>query len=340
MSKQGLVLLDRAVNAAVAHELGEGGHDTDALKALGIEPKRKRNIAGIRVVSNAARDAEHDPAAARLFDNLLRYRTDRQLVTDKLKRVGVEPIAVLPRSAWDRICAESNLYRFVPRGDTVRIDTSALLAEAQKEAKAEEALIGEQSCGNWKVPLVLLAASLGAAYFHSPAWLAMSACFGLWAICAYSRKEVMWYERRALESKHLRARVEHHEKAGSIIAMLWPKCIEPAAKANTEEDAEIRIALPEAPAEVVERVLAVERARLPLHVAVVAEAISFKESVADAVLRSRTKFWEDVARMEALKRDPIHYVVEGSAVAIIDQYGEFPIEQAVINQVINSEHLA
>lgn len=340
MSKHNLALLDRAVTAAVAHELGEGDHDHDALKALGVEPQRKRNVAGIRVISNAARDASYDPNAARLLDNLLRYRTDRQLVTDKLKRVGVEPIAILPRTAWDRICVESQLYRFIPRGDTVRMDISKLVEEATKKAREEELQIGQQSSGNWKIPLALLALLAPAAHFHSIGWLFPFPLIAMWAAYAYSGEKLHWSERQALEAKHLRTLVEEHEKAGNIVAMLWPNCIEPTAKKKAEDNAEVRIALPEAPPEVVERVLAVERARLPLHVAVVAEAISFKEPIVDAVLRSRTKYWEEIAQLEALKRDPIHYVVEGSAVAIIDQYGEFPIEQAVINQVINSEHLA
>src|SRR3989338_6503299 len=99
-----LALLDRAVDDAISHELGDGKHDETALAELGVQPQRFRTVAGLKVVSNAARDAGVDPKAAQLNDKLMRYRAEKSLVLQKLKIVGITPLAVLPHSAWERIC--------------------------------------------------------------------------------------------------------------------------------------------------------------------------------------------------------------------------------------------
>lgn len=71
MSKSSLALLDEAVQGAVALLLGAGEHDKTALAELGVVPQRTRNVAGLKVVSNAARDADVHPNSAKMTDNLL-----------------------------------------------------------------------------------------------------------------------------------------------------------------------------------------------------------------------------------------------------------------------------
>jgi len=337
MSKSSLALLDRAVQGAVAHELGDGNFDTAALAELGIAPERRRTVAGMRVISNAARDAEVSADAAKMTDKLLRYRADRALVIDKLKRVDVKPVAVLPLTAWNRICDSTGLYRFLPQGDSVRMDAAVLLKRAADDVnktwrkqhddfmlKAWGVYIGVETL------LFLLGYFVGWG-FYIPAGVGIFP--GALFMGLSSSEGPIAPIPKEMEAKRIRELVAEHEKNGTLLKELWPDLREP------EKGSNIRIALPEPPAEVQERLIAAERARLPLNIAVVGDAIMFKEPIADVLVGIRTKHWEEVERQEALRLDPIAYVVEGSAVAIIDQYGKFPIEQAVMNQVINSEHL-
>lgn len=48
---------------------------------------------------------------------------------------------------------------------------------------------------------------------------------------------------------------------------------------------------------------------------------------------------ERIERLARWSSDPIIFVEKGSAVAILDQFGDFPIERKVIEDVANSEHL-
>lgn len=336
MSRSNLALLDRAVQGAVALELGDGDHDKTALAELGVVPQRTRTVAGLKVVSNAARDAEVDPNSAKMTDKLLRYRADRELVIGKLKRVGVEPIAVLPLTAWERICDSTGLYRFKPNGDQVRVSASNLFKQAEDYARAKAAdHHGKFILAAWGVwvaaEVVLFALGWFAAWqFFIPFGLGIFPV-GLFMTIMFDGP--MDKKPRDIEAARIRELVAEHEKNGTLIKELWPDLKEPAKGEN------IRIALPEPPADVQERLIAAERARLPLNIAVVGDAIAFKEPVADVLVGIRGKYWDEVERLEALNRDPIAYVIEGTAVAIIDQYGEFPIEKEVMNKVINSEHL-
>lgn len=335
MSHSNLALLDRAVQGAVAHELGDGDHNSAVLAELGIEPRRTRTVAGLTVISNAARDAEVSPQAATMTDKLLRYRADRELVLGKLKRVGVEPIAVLPLTAWERICNSTGLFRFVPDGDKVRISAARLIKQAETDAMVEaskkQAIINRKWAGMWALGAIItgvLALTL------SGGWWVATAISVVATIGNLGSSEPNWRP-RDIEARLINERVAELEKNGTLLKELWPDLIEPAKGPS------IRIALPTPPAEVQERLIAAERARLPLNIAVVGDAIAFKESVAGVLINERKSHWDEVERQrqEALRLDPIAYVIEGTAVAIIDQYGDFPIEKAVMNEVINSEHL-
>jgi hypothetical protein len=93
------------------------------------------------------------------------------------------------------------------------------------------------------------------------------------------------------------------------------------------------------PIEVQERLIAIERTRHPLCVAVAAKGIVLKESVVDKLLGTNVELAYKAPLSPNHEADPIAYIVEGTAVAIIDQYGDLPIELATMQKVINSEYL-
>ena len=332
-----LKTLDRAVQASVALELGEE-HDERIFAELGIAPKRTRLIAGVEVVSNASRDARVHEESAKMVERLLRYSADRQLVVSKLKRVGVEPIAVLPVTAWEYICNKFGLYRFAPDGDVVLCDDRIIKEENKRVQNALSlkvfgivpGLIMSFMIGpiimivGQATPSDLLLVQIGKI-------IEVSGVLLFFGSVILTKSVTM--SRKTIES--IRKKVVEHEENSTLVKELWPEFVEP------NEGVVIHIAFPEPPAKVQERLVAVERTRLPLHFAVVPEAIMFKESVADAFINAGNRTWTKVKvnGQIQLNRDPIAYVVEGTAVAIIDQYGQFPIEIEVMREVINSDHL-
>lgn len=97
------------------------------------------------------------------------------------------------------------------------------------------------------------------------------------------------------------------------------------------------LVLPVPPADVAAILL--KCAGLPLKVAAVAEAISFKETPSELLRREVARREAEARRREAIMADPIVYVEHETAVAVIAQFGDFPIEQEVVDAVVRSNDL-
>ncbi len=338
MAKGNLALLDRAVQGAVGLELGDGEHDHTALAELGVSPQRRRSIAGLEVVSNTARDAEVDPISGERMDKLLRYRTDRSLVMQKLERVGVKPLAVLPLTAWEFICNESGLFRFLPEGDRVRLGTDGgNIVELAWDRARDEARAKMKEPYPMQGILQFLSAmvaigSFFAGYYFESWWLVGGMLVTGSVMFSFCAPDTMPDDAilKPAAARHMRALIQEWSEDGSLAKHLWPDFHEMA------KGVQVRILLPDPPQEVQEILVAAERARLPMHIAVVGDAIAFKENPADALLKAHEQ-WK--AEQRKLQQDPIAYVIEGTAVAIVSQFGDFPVERAVVSRVINSEHL-
>lgn len=96
------------------------------------------------------------------------------------------------------------------------------------------------------------------------------------------------------------------------------------------------------------------RAKFVLCVAVAGDAIGISDQLTQITLKAvhahaeeerqeleRLREQEERRRQQLarIQSDPIVYVEHGSAIAIVAQYGDFPIEQQVIEKVMNSIHL-
>ena len=103
----------------------------------------------------------------------------------------------------------------------------------------------------------------------------------------------------------------------------------------------VTLILPDPPKEVADILCRAQKH--PLKVAAVAEAISFAEAIGDIIdqssytekdLWARNLGYEDYA--DWVKRDPIVFTEFGPATAIIAQFGEFPIEKAIVDSVVKA----
>lgn len=334
--KSNFAQLEEAVDAAIAYELGEIAEDEAA--SAGIAPERHRQVAGLRVVSNAARDKAVDAAAATRFRNLNLFRADAKILTDKLARAGITPLVTLPYAAWDRLCKQSKLFRLTPdQHGVVRISLKE--KEMAKVRAAKEEL--ESAKPVWALLAVPVVALLSFAStfmgVHPGAALVIFilASFILCGVTAsmlsYARDE----ERVALEKKMLRRDIGYAMESKSICKRLWPEYVQPSLE---QSRVGVRVSLPTPPAEVQKILVDAERLGIPLYTAMDEGAIHILENPADALLNETKTPIPDRPIWDALF-DPIVYAVDGNAVAVVAQFGEFRIEQDIINEVVNSVYL-
>lgn len=103
-------------------------------------------------------------------------------------------------------------------------------------------------------------------------------------------------------------------------------------------DNKATVVLPQPPKDVAD-ILIKANGAFPLKVAAVPEAIGFKESLIELVRNYLAERTRESQRAEAWKADPIIYTEEGVATAVIAQFGDFPIEKAVVDGVLATKAL-
>lgn len=97
------------------------------------------------------------------------------------------------------------------------------------------------------------------------------------------------------------------------------------------------VILPEPPADVAATLLKVKD--FGLKVAAVPAAISILETPTELFQWSKARHEEEERRREWLRNDPIIYTEHGTASAIIAQFGDFPVEQQIVDLVIENDDL-
>lgn len=118
---------------------------------------------------------------------------------------------------------------------------------------------------------------------------------------------------------------------GAMLGLLFPdhESGQPDRNSHFAE-----IVMPTPPADVALTLARVSS--MQLHVVAEAEAIAFRQSMSQMRAHQRA---EEERRATALAADPIVYVEHGSASAIVAQFGDFPIEKALMDAVIASDDL-
>jgi hypothetical protein len=94
------------------------------------------------------------------------------------------------------------------------------------------------------------------------------------------------------------------------------------------------VLLPQPPQDVVEVILKADKASVKMHVAAVAEAIGFRETLPELREGTIKHNADEAGRIRRLMEEPFIYTNEGTATAILAQFGEFPIEKEVVDMVV------
>lgn len=281
-------------------------------------------VGGFAVYDQEAEQVKLEQARTDRRKEVNTFRDDRDAVTAKLVKLGVPPFAVVPAKAWARICTRSGLICLTPdREGKVRISRNTV---KQINSTAESTIAAIL------LSMVVLSAAVGAAFaaVYQVGWGLGVACAMLCGMGSFIAAGAM--EKMAGEKM---ARAIARRKIKRFAAKPWKEVLDVLLAQDEGASGLAKIVLPTPPTDVAAVLLKAKG--LELSVAVVPEAFSFDRPVDKLLLGEHDRIIQE--RKQQLEQDPIVYYTHGSAVAVIAQFGNFPIEQEVVNEVINSEHL-
>ncbi|MBI2030788.1 hypothetical protein HYT05_04155 [Candidatus Kaiserbacteria bacterium] len=344
MARTNLAYIDTAVGAALEKEVQTPTLTTEAA-ARAAKVREIKLVAGLVVADDSAAAGERIREEARdaRRAKIGQFQRDRLEVIEKLAKLGVAPRAVAPLAVWERLCDMHDLYRLSPdtNGRVGVQDGKALLARLEKWSKVLNLTFWlGGGIAAWAIfwmtknPAADLPAEPWRPYVLGALVLVGVVIWGSETVTSGDGFVALSY--RALVGGLLRAyRFMPHR---TLLRQYFPK----RTSAETRYTApQVTVILPNPPEEVAARLLKVHM--LNLEVAVVPEAIGFLETPAqvyrDDLQASHDAYEERMRARRDLLRDPIITHRHKSAVAIIDQYGDFPMEKKIVDQCVHSEFL-
>lgn len=239
----------------------------------------------------------------------------------RLSAAGIEPLAVVPSAWWDSIVSRSGLidvdpsqkYEFrMPVGYSDR-----LISLRNRLSIGVGAMIGSGVLVGAYVGSFVFGASLAAPLFAAFPAIAIGAATTALAYRLVFRAEVV-------------ARI--FSWRGRLVRDVLSR------RRGYDSGSPVDFTFPTPPGDVVEVLKKVRDAELNVRVA--AEPAAFSFSV-DPVLYVASKMTDRIIELrEARARamaDPIIYVRIGEAVAVLAQFGDFPIEKRVVDSVVGLE---
>lgn len=294
-------------------------------------------VAGLSITDPDAAEEVLEGARAERRTKIAVYQRDRQNAHHILQERGIKPLAVLPKGAWEGLCYRSHLFRLSP-GSHGDVCISTRLIEIVRE-RAEKSIIFHIT--------LLCAGFMGLGGLITWSFLGAILSGLAFAILAHFAENNPTFS-RDIHRGAFRSQVNR------LINISWRKTLYdlfPGGESPTGTGLNVQLVLPKPPPEV-ESILRKAKS-LRLKVAAVPEAITFLEPLSTVLLREHDRQVEEYERQKreelqrelekrlrfARENDPIVYCEYGGAVAIIAQFGDFPIEKEVIDEVVHSEHL-
>jgi hypothetical protein len=268
----------------------------------------------------------------------------RDALKGRLEAAGVNALAFVPTKAWQQICRASKLLIITPNKDgAVKISTLAV-----KSARAISTKIIETV--GWM--LVVLAFVLPTwsmfyvfRYYPTYKWDGSSTVF-FWIMTGSAGLVSAGIMVLLLANLHENGREEFFKKKISArILRKWAKNPRKLAEFFTEgyDGMPVPVILPTPPADAIEVLLKAQN--FPLSVTLVPEAVRFV-GVDKILLEENDKLGRleqaESRRQWAARKaaaDPIVTTQNDSVVAVIIQFGDFPIEEEVVNAVAKTDYM-
>lgn len=176
----------------------------------------------------------------------------------------------------------------------------------------------------------------------SGAWYKVLRDAGLFVLSPDSKNRV-YLDRKAFESYVGKSAERNVDAFAAAKWGDWLKALMPDGR-SLSSGVSATLILPDPPADVADTL--VKAQSLKLTVAAVSEAISFAEKPSELLkaansdprdIWAREQGYEDY--QDWVKRDPIVFTEHGTATAIIAQFGDFPIEQEVVDAAVKADTL-
>lgn len=308
---------------------------------------RAKIIAGLDVDDVAAGEREIGAGRSDRLLDVKNYERHRGYLNEELERAGVSPLAFLPKAAWNRICSEAGLYQLEPDskgkilGNTKRLYESYVLHYEDNRSILDNGLFSTLCFLGSLAPITSICVIMGWGWWHG--WVLGIFLGVISGIVAASVGDKVGSARAKAnqlrirnERKQIFDQLSHRDKVASLFG---------GGEIPPEDRMLIGITLAQPPIDVADILLTTRS--FTLKVAIAPEAIGFKRSFIQMFLDDharRCKLDSSQGQDQAVLPlraglGPIVYIERGEAVAILAQFGEFPIEQSVIDQVVNSEHL-
>lgn len=301
--------------------------------------KSTKVIGGFRLVDEeAARKAMTTVRGDRTT-----FLKDREILKEKMEKEGINALAFVPRKAWDEICRRSKLLTIHPDSDgAIRISDQCVKDARNLVKKVETGLF----CLFMTFAAILPTWSMYYIFNHHPGlpswtepdvggfWFLMAvaaimSCFGMmFLLAAFGGKngDFLWF-RDMMSSFLIRQWAKNSRKLGQYITTDFAGMLVP-----------VRLPLP--PVDMAEILLKAQK--FALSVTAVPEAVKFvgvdKILLGENVRVSGIE--EEIeATRRALRADPIVMTSYNDVLAVIVQFGDFPIEKEVIDLVAKIDYM-
>ncbi len=301
-------------------------------------------VSGMPVKDKQAEILAKDKSLQELTADTEAYENDQALLSEKLAKASVKALAFLPTESWWKIQRDSGLYTFHNENGNGTVNTSLRADTFADDVARKVARKVESSYeSGWPITISLIIAVvsqyfimdkvfpvLGWGFIFS--WVAgtVASFFTLsylFDITINSLRLALWKEIRS---------------EGGILNMLWPNKTEPSNKDRS--GLKVKVKFPEAPEDVNQTLLAIYRAGIKTMLTTDKSAICLETDVFALLLSKTNSEYKNIKDFERelaarIKADPIIWTQEGKCVAIIAQYGDFPIEKQVIDKVLKENFM-
>lgn len=308
------------------------------------------SIAGFEMYDRDAVEEARERAVAERREQAQRYKDDRTALQGALESCGVTALGYAPANAWDFICLASGLYR-LRFGKSGKVGVDRVTSEATRFFAA---------FGFYLVHLALIAYATMMLYEYQALWVTTPTIgYGVGAMAMFLftlvavLAEGLWIPMMIdpIERIYVRYRL-HRMSHEDVLKAMMPN------GHSKSGPMELFITLPEPPAEVQTKLLKLQklpdvelnhRGDMVIETVVDAGAMSFNPPLEDQIMGDLKAKQESTAEVRRINRqmnlesllnpDPIVAVRYRSAVALVDQFGDFPIEEAVMERALTTEHI-
>ena len=337
--------LDLAEKAEELVQCAQAGQLT-ATEQRNAHNNATRHIAGLSVTPPIEVQASLDTSVKDVINSANMFATEASILQTMLLNMGIKPLVILPKTMWEAIVQEAELYTFHNGEGGNKVNVSKAIREIPNQITLFMAIISRRV----ELFLSLLSTVSAILFFLLLPRISVSGAIPFSPFVLVPAQIVvsvmagfaLYYSLYFLFEKFGFRGILNYKvsKAGGMHQFLWPDKKEPLGDSYFGTPT-VRVQFPTPPQEVQETLYLLVQAKMRQRISLVVDkgAITFLEDPMSVMMCGvQEEVKKEKARVKALRADPI-VVLSGEglspcSVAIIAQYGDFPIEQEAVAKAI------